>query len=118
MNIIIGIDAANAAREKYTVLPLQDIKFASHPDMPPVTAYCLIEDVPLDEIPKLQEQIDLHTKFYENLQKPDFNYCEQALEHLKGKWRGEVDTYYEVMEKSINENKDVEDLKWDPILYK
>jgi len=118
MNIIIGIDAANEAREKYTVLPLQDIKFASHPDMPPVTAYCLIEDVPLDEIPKLQEQIDLHTKFYENLQKPDFNYCEQALEHLKGKWRGEVDTYYEVMEKSINENKDVEDLKWDPILYK
>jgi hypothetical protein len=118
MNIIIGIDAADAAREKYTVLPLQDIKFASHPDMPPVTAYCLIEDVPLDEIPKLQEQIDLHTKFYENLQKPDFNYCEQALEHLKGKWRGEVDTYYEVMEKSINENKDVEDLKWDPILYK
>ena len=118
MNIIIGTDAANEAREKYTVLPLQDIKFASHPDMPPVTAYCLIEDVPLDEIPKLQEQIDLHTKFYENLQKPDFNYCEQALEHLKGKWRGEVDTYYEVMEKSINENKDVEDLKWDPILYK
>ena len=118
MNIIIGTDAANEAREKYTVLPLQDIKFASHPDMPPVTAYCLIENVPLDEIPKLQEQIDLHTKFYENLQKPDFNYCEQALEHLKGKWRGEVDTYYEVMEKSINENKDVEDLKWDPILYK
>ena len=118
MNIIIGTDAANEAREKYTVLPLQDIKFASHPDMPPVTAYCLIENVPLDEIPKLQEQIDLHTKFYENLQKPDFNYCEQALEHLKGKWRGEVDTYYEVMEQSINKYKDAVDLEWDPIIYK
>ena len=118
MNIIIGADAANEAREKYTVLPLQDIKFASHPDMPPVTSYCLVENIPVDELPKLEEQVDLHIKFYENLQKPDFNYCEQALEHLKGKWRGEVDTYYEVMEKSINENKDVEDLKWDPILYK
>lgn len=118
MNIIIGIEAADEAREKYTVLPLEDIKFKSHPDLPPVTAYCLIENVPLDEIPKLQEQIDLHTKFYENYQKPDFNFCEQALEHLKGKWQGEIDSYYEIMEKRIIESKDIKDLNWDPVLYK
>ena len=116
MNIIIGIDAANEAKEKYTVLPLEDIKFKSHPDLPPVTAYCLIENVPLAEIPKLQEQIDLHTKFYENYQKPDFNFCTQALEHLKGKWGGEVDSYYTIMEERISKYKDKED--FDPVLYK
>jgi hypothetical protein len=118
MNIIIGDIDADKMRDKYTVLPLQDIKFHTHPDLPPVTSYCLVENIPVDELPKLQEQVDLHIKFYKNFQKPDFNYCEQALEHLKGKWGGQVDSYYEIMEQSINECKLNEDLQWDPILYK
>jgi hypothetical protein len=118
MNIIIGDITAGKMRDKYTVLPLQDIKFHSHPDLPAVTSYCLVENIPIDELPKLQEQVDLHIKFYENLQKPDFNYCEQALEHLKGKWGGEVDSYYEIMEQTINKYKNAVDLEWDPILYK
>ena len=116
MNIIIGHDEADKMKEKYTVLPLETMKFKSNPELPPITAYCLIEQIPVTEIAKTQEYTDLHTKFYENYQKGNFVFCEQALEHLKGKWGGEIDSYYDIMEDRISKYKDAED--FDPILYK
>ena len=116
MNIIIGKDEANKLAEKYTVLPLETMKFKSHPELPATTAYCLIESIPTGEMNTVEEVKALHVKFYENYQKGDFNFCTQALEHLKGKWGGEIDTYYTVMEDRISKYKDAED--FDPILYK
>tara|TARA_R100001163_G_C5046806_1_gene184025 strand:- start:449 stop:799 length:351 start_codon:yes stop_codon:yes gene_type:complete len=116
MNIIIGKDEAERLAEKYTVLPLETMKFKSNPDLPPTTAYCIIETIPTSEMNKIEELKALHTKFYENYQKGDFNFCEQALEHLKGKWGGEIDSYYNIMEDRISKYKDAED--FDPILYK
>ena len=116
MNIIIGKEDAEKLAEKYTVLPLETMKWKSNPEIPITTAYCLIETIPIPEMPKIQEQVDLHIKFYENYQKGDFNFCTQALEHLKGKWGGEIDTYYDIMEERISKYKDAED--FDPILYK
>ncbi len=116
MNIIIGSDEAEKMQEKYTVLPLETLKFNSNLELPPVTAYCLIEQIPVPEMTKIEEQVALHTKFYENYQKGNFVFCEQALEHLKGKWGGEIDSYYDIMEDRISKYKDAED--FDPILYK
>ena len=116
MNIIIGKDNAEAMKAKYTVLPLEDMKFKSNPELPATTAYCLIEKIPVTEINKTDEYTSLHVKFYENYQKGDFNFCTNALEHLKGKWGGEIDSYYAIMEDRISKYKDAED--FDPILYK
>ena len=116
MNIIIGSDEAEKMQEKYTVLPLETLKFNSNLELPPVTAYCLIEQIPVPEMTKIEEQVALHTKFYENYQKGNFIFCEHALEHLKGKWGGEIDSYYDIMEDRISKYKDAED--FDPILYK
>ena len=116
MNIIIGSKEAEKMSEKYTVLPLETLKFKSNLELPPVTAYCLIEQIPVTEIAKTQEYKTLHTKFYENYQKGNFVFCEQALEHLKGKWGGAIDSYYDIMEDRISKYKDAED--FDPILYR
>ena len=116
MNIIIGKDEADRLAEKYTVLPLETMKFKSNPELPATTAYCVIEKIPTGEMNKIEEQVALHTKFYENYQKGDFNFCTQALEHLKGKWGGEIDSYYVIMEERISKYKDTKD--FDPILYK
>ena len=116
MNIIIGKEDAEKMSEKYTVLPLETMKFKSNPEFPPVVAYCLIEKIPVSEMTKIDENKDLHTKFYENYQKGDFSFCEQALEHLKGKWGGEIDSYYDIMEDRISKYKDA--AEFDPILYK
>lgn len=116
MNIIIGTDEAEKMSEKYTILPLETMKFKSNPELPPTIAYCVLDTIPIPEMPKIKEQVDLHNKFYENYQKGDFNFCIQALEHLKGKWGGEIDSYYDIMEDRISKYKDTED--FDPILYK
>ena len=52
MNIIIGSKEAEKMSEKYTVLPLETLKFKSNLELPPVTAYCLIEQIPVTEIAK------------------------------------------------------------------
>ena len=116
MNIIIGSDEAEKMKEKYTVLPLETMKWKSNPELPATIAYCLIDNIPFAEMHKIDEQKDLHTKFYENYQKGDFNFCIHALEHLKGKWGGKIDSYYDIMEDRISKYKDAED--FDPILYK
>ncbi len=118
MNIIIGSEEAEKLREKYTVLPLETMKFKSNPELPQVTTYCLIEQIPVTEISKTQEYTDLHNKFYENYQKGDLNFCTNALEHLKGKWGGEIDSYYKIMEDRISKYKNLGALEFDPILYK
>jgi hypothetical protein len=118
MNIIIGKDNAEAMKSKYTVLPLEDMKFKSNPDLPATTAYCLIEKIPVSEINKINEYANLHIKFYENYQKGNFTFCEQALEHLVGKWGGEIDSYYQIMSDRICKYKEQDNKDWDPILYK
>jgi hypothetical protein len=116
MNIIIGSEEAEKLAERYTILPLETMKWKSNPELPATTAYCVIDQIPVTEMAKTEEYKALHIKFYENYQKGDFNFCTQALEHLKGKWGGEIDTYYTVMEDRISKYKDAKD--FDPILYK
>jgi hypothetical protein len=115
MNIILGTEAAEPLKSKYTVLPLDDMKVG---DAPVVTAYCVIEDIPLPEVAQLERTVKLHTKLVENYKKPDFGFCEQALEHLKGKWGKQLDSFYAVMEERIKQYKDKDLSNWDPVLYK
>ena len=115
MNIILGTEAAEPLKNKYTVLPLDDMKVG---DGPVVTAYCVVEDIPLPELAQLERTIKLHTKLVENYKKPDFGFCEQALEHLRGKWGKQLDSFYSIMEQRIEQYKDTDLSKWDPVLYK
>ena len=50
------------------------------------------------------------------IKKVTLTFAHNALEHLKGKWGGEIDSYYAIMEDRISKYKDAED--FDPILYK
>jgi len=115
MHIIFGDEVANNMKSKYTILPLDDMKIG---DSPVVTAYCVIEDIPVTEIAELDRVTNLHTKLIENYKKPDFNFCEQALEHLKGKWGKQLDSFYDVMSDRIVKYKDTDVSYWDPVVYK
>ena len=77
---------------KYTVLELDTIKFDSTKD--PLPAYCVLDNIPLMEMATLQSLKDLHANLLVNYRKKDWNFCEQAIEQLSGKWNGEMDTFY------------------------
>ena len=92
MNIIIGEKNAEEARDKYTVLELDTF---STDDGGTVTAYCLLELDAMEDLFTLQQFRDLHQNLMKNYRLKNWNFCEQALEHLRGRWRGEVDSFYD-----------------------
>lgn len=101
MNIIIGRTRADELREKYTVLELDTIE---HTDGMQIEAFCVIpaDKIPLTELPNLKQWTDLHENLVDAYRKGNKSFCEQAIEHLRGKFGGEVDSFYdhiiEVME--------------------
>ena len=92
MNIIFGDNVADQARQKYTVLELDT--FTVEEKNITATAYAVVEQIPLLEIAGLESFKDLHNNLMQEYRKRNWKYCEDAMEHLRGKWNGELDTFY------------------------
>lgn len=94
MNIILGRERADELREKFTVLELESFE---HTDGMQIPAFCVIpaEKIPLAELPMLDNWINMHSVLITEFKKGNRNYCEQAIEHLRGKFGGELDTFYD-----------------------
>lgn len=115
MNIIFKSNLA-ALDDKYTVL---DLDTFSLPDGSLHTACCVIENIPITELPETQSLKDLHANLIKNYGLRDWNYCEQAIDHLMGKFGGEVDTFYhELMTRIAHlKTQDLTD-SWSPVIPK
>jgi hypothetical protein len=117
MNIILGKENAEPMREKYVVLELDTIQFASN--QPVITAFCLVEPRALDELMTMESFIELHANLIKNYRLKNWKFCEDALEHLIGKWNGDVDSFYREMEKRIARYKIAELADdWDGVIKK
>ena len=99
MYIIVGEEAAHEAADKYLVFELDTIRYSESAD--PIKSFCVIdnEHIPLTDINRIEEFQDLHKNLINEYRKRNWNFCLQAIEHLKGKFRGELDTFYDDLEK-------------------
>lgn len=104
MNIILGKENFDELNDKYTVLELDTLLFSGSPA--PVTAYCLVEKVGLEEFVTLDRFRELHNNMMRNYRLKNWKYCEDALEHLMGKWRGELNSFYDDLAKRIRDYKE------------
>lgn len=91
MNIVLG-DVSKDLATRHVVLPLDTFHVTGHAQ--PVTSFCVIESVPMDELRLLDNWRDLHEKLISNYHKKNWDFCQQALEHLIGRWNGELDSFY------------------------
>ena len=103
MHIIFG-DAVKEIPDTFTVLELDTFKVA--PSDALVTAYCVVEVIPLAEFPMVDAHKKIHADLIDAYRNQHWNYCEQAIEALLGKWNGEVDTFYAELSSRITELKD------------
>lgn len=98
MNIIFD-DQLDTISDRYTVLELDTFKMLPMHELK--TAYCVIETIPITELNTIEQFSNLHRELMENYRKRNWNFCFQALEHLQGRWNGEIDSFYSEMFKRI-----------------
>jgi hypothetical protein len=105
MDIIFGRENAERLREKYTVLDLETVE----KDGVSLEVFCLIpaDKIGLTDLPQLDAWIKLHNDFLNGYHTQQWNYCRQCIEHLTGKFGGEVDTFYDEILRRINEIESV-----------
>jgi len=101
MYIVVG-DDVNQLDEKYITFELDTVRYAE--DQAPITSYCVItnEHVPLTDINRIDEFKNLHAKLIENYKKRNWKFCIDAIGHLKGRFKGEMDTFYHDMEQRVS----------------
>jgi hypothetical protein len=119
MHIILGEPNAVYIEDRYTLLPLDKFKLAQTEDA--TQSYCVIDkdSITVDEANRIDELGCLHQKLMENYYKKNWNYCEQALEHLRGSWKGTVDTFYDEIESRVTKYKEQDPGDdWDGIINK
>lgn len=92
MNIIFGDNVADQARKKYTVLELDTFVFEQKNIT--ATAYAVIDQIPITEMANIESFKTLHENLMKEYRKRNWKYCEDAIEHLRGKWNGDLDTFY------------------------
>lgn len=89
--------------DKYVVLELDTVTIKSSP---PIVAYCVIETIPLEDFPKVENYKKLHEDLMDHYRNKRWDYCEDSIKILKGFWNGEVDTFYEELLDRITKFKE------------
>jgi len=116
MNIIFGPLVDNIP-DSYTVLELDTIRLPNSQE--PVPFYCVVEKIALTDFATLEHWKKIHADVISLYKQQQWNYCEQAIEALMGKWNGELDTFYQNLldrVKQYKENPPPQD--WDGIIDK
>lgn len=119
MLVVFGKEVAEKLKDRMTILELDT--FMQEGLNEPVTAYAVVEfsDIPMQEISQIENMTKLHNTMWEEYRAKRFSFCEQAIEHLYGKWKGTLDSFYDEFSKrlvtlktsNLSEN-------WDGIIYK
>ena len=100
MQLIFGRENAEKLRDRYTVLELETLE----KDGVSLEVFCLIpgEKIGIPDLPQLEQWIQLHNDFLNGYQTQQYDYCRQCIEHLMGKFGGEVDSFYTIILERID----------------
>jgi hypothetical protein len=117
MHIIFGKQQADEMAQKYTVLELDTFQLGENG--PVVSAYCVVETVPLEELAQLEANKHQHEHLLINYCGRAWADCLTGINQLKGKWCGELDTFYDDLSSRVKAHiKNPPDADWSPVILK
>jgi len=105
MHIIFG-DAIKEIPNSFTILELDTFNLVN--ENCKITAYCVVEKIPLAEFALLAANKELHDNLIACYRQKQWSYCEQTINALLGKWNGELDTFYLDLLSRISELKNLD----------
>jgi hypothetical protein len=100
MNIIFG-DSVALLPNSFTVLELDTFRDLSTGQK--YTAWCVVENIPLQDFPVLDSLVKVHHDLMRCYQERNWEYCRSAIKGLTGKWNGELDTFYQDLAQRIEQ---------------
>jgi hypothetical protein len=117
MNIIFGKEQADSMLEKYTVLELDIFQIGNTSDT--VTAYCAVENIPIDQLLQVPELKIKHANMIDYYRTQQWTACQFELDQLIGQWNGELDSFYQEISARITQfaTQDL-DSTWTPVIVK
>ena len=116
MNIIYGQAQVDTLNGKYTVLELDTITIKSSS---PIKAYCVVENIPFDELPKAEQQTKLHNELIHRYHTRNWDFVDMAAKKLMGCWGRDLDSFYQEMIDRVARFKEQEpDQSWTGIIAK
>jgi len=116
MHIIFG-STAQEIPNSFTVLELDTFRMVKENRTD--TAYCVVEKVPLTELAMLDAYKKIHADLVLYYRQRQWNYCENAIEGLMGKWNGELDTFYsDLLARVIDFKQNEPDSDWNGTLLR
>jgi hypothetical protein len=117
MNIIFGTEQADSMLEKYTVLELDIFQIGNTSET--ITAYCTVENLPIDQLLQVPELKIKHANMINHYRARQWVACQSELDQLIGQWNGELDSFYQEISARINQFAIQEpDSTWSPVIVK
>lgn len=103
MDIIFGRENADKLREQYIVLDLETVE----QDGVSIEVFCLVsgDKVSLADMMQIDAWIKLHNDFLNGYRTKQYKFCRDCIDSLKGRFGGEVDTFYDEILRRINESE-------------
>lgn len=109
MNIIWGEENAKELEGRYTCLELEEFIIGTQV----IKTYVALEakDIRAEILPKLDTWISNHNAFVSGYRDQQWAFCQEIIGHLKGCFGAEMDEYYDLFSKRIEEleNEDLPD---------
>lgn len=95
MQIIFSRQIAEELRDRYTILELET--FTVQDTI--LETFCVVsgETMNLADLPHLADHVRMHEEFIAHLKLKNYKFCLDAIEHLMGKFGGELDSFYEIV---------------------
>jgi hypothetical protein len=116
MHIIFG-SAIEEIPNSFTVLELDTFRMVKENRTD--TAYCVVEKIPLTEFATLDAYKKIHADLVRYYKQRQWEYCENAIEGLMGRWNGELDTFYtDLLRRVIGYKENEPPADWDGTLLR
>lgn len=95
MQIIFSRQAAEELQDRYTILELETFDVQGQK----LEAFCVVptEKIGLQEMQFLDNYKKLHAELINHLKQKNYKVCEDLIEHLMGKFGGELDSFYTII---------------------
>lgn len=114
MNIIFG-DAVNNVPDNFTVLELDTFSVRGQK----VKSYYLVDKVGLQEFASMEAYKKIHQDLIKFYKEKQWNFCEQAIESLMGRWSGGLDSFYSnLLQRVVEYKENPPPDNWDGTLIK